>query len=362
MGQDMDTITVLIKPASSSCNLHCRYCFYTDVSENRITASYHVMSEETVDIVIRRIAEALGQKGTANISFQGGEPTMAGLDFFTMFTEKLDAYQEIQTHYSMQTNATLINDAWAQFLQEHHFLVGVSLDGYQTNMDHYRYDAQKRGVYFQVLKGIDCLKKAHVDFNILTVVTKELAQHASSLMQFYLDHHFDYVQLIPCLPGLKEQENEISLTPDLYASFYLEFFQAWKKAYLKGNIVSVNLFENLAGMLQGVPPYQCGMNGNCTVQYVIEANGDIYPCDFYCLDEFCLGNLKDHSLEELSGGKQAAAFLNGSECRRKPCETCPVERYCHGGCRRQNVCYLSQDSCAYQKVLMTVLPQLAHLM
>jgi len=358
----MDTITVLIKPASSSCNLHCRYCFYTDVSENRTTASYHVMSSETAEVVIMRIAEALDQKGTANISFQGGEPTMAGLAFYEMFTEKLDAYQEIQTHYSMQTNATLINEAWAQFLHDHHFLVGVSLDGYQTNMDHYRYDAEKRGVYFQVLKGIDCLKKAQVDFNILTVVTEELARHGRSLMQFYLDHHFAYVQLIPCLPGLKEQENEISLTPEIYASFYIEFFQTWKKAYLKGQIVSVGLFENLAGMLAGMPPYQCGMNGQCTIQYVIEANGDVYPCDFYCLDEYCLGSLQESSFAQLAASAHASAFLNGAACQKEPCLTCSVRQFCNGGCRRQNVCFLREDFCAYQKVLTAVLPELQQLM
>ena len=358
----MDTISVLIKPASSSCNLRCRYCFYTDVSENRATASYQTMSEETADIVIQRIADALQLKGKANISFQGGEPTTAGLSFFEMFVQKFQAYPDIQVHYSMQTNATLINDAWAQFLHEHHFLVGVSLDGYQTNMDHYRYDVQKRGVYYQVLRGIDYLKKADVEFNILTVVTKELAQHGSSLLKFYLEHHFDYVQLIPCLPGLNETENEISLTPEQYASFYLDFFQAWKKAYTQGHFISVNLFENLAGMLSGVPPYQCGMLGRCSIQYVIEANGNVYPCDFYCLDEDCLGNLKEASLQQLSDSAKAKEFLASNNCMKEPCRNCSVRSYCNGGCRRQNVCYLSEESCAYQKVLLTILPQLQQML
>ena len=354
----LDTLSVMIKPASSACNLTCKYCFYTDVSENRSTASYPVMTEETVMTIAQRINEALDHKGTVNISFQGGEPTTAGLSFFEMFTKIFEAYTDIEVHYSMQTNATRINDAWAQFLQEHHFLVGVSLDGYQTNMDYYRYDVQKRSVYFQVLRGIDCLKKANVEFNILTVVTNELSKHGSSLLKFYLEHHFDYVQLIPCLPGLTETENEISLTPEQYASFYIDFFQAWKKAYRKGNRISVNLFENLAGMLAKIPPYQCGMIGRCSVQYVIEANGNVYPCDFYCLDEDCLGNLKDASFDQLSNCPKAKEFLASSNCMKEPCRDCPVRAYCNGGCHRQNVCYLNAEFCAYQKVLLIILPQL----
>ena len=355
------TISVMIKPASSLCNLRCRYCFYADISENRTIASHGIMSEETTDCVISRINEALKGKGTANISFQGGEPSVAGLSFFRHFTEEMRKYPGIKVNYALQTNGTLITEEWAEFFHEHNFLIGVSLDGYKLNMDTFRFDAQGQSVFDRVMKTVKMLRKYRVDFNILTVVTDDLASHAKGLFRFYRENRFRYVQLIPCLPGFSECTDEFALTPEKYASFYIEFFEAWLREYRRGNPVSVNLFENLYGMTHGEMPYQCGMLGRCTVQYVIESNGDVYPCDFYCLDEYLLGNLYEASFVQLRDSEAAQRFLAGSACRRKPCETCPYVRICNGGCRRQNVCYLTDEFCAYQKVLDHILPVLSRL-
>lgn len=357
----MKNISVLIKPASSLCNLRCRYCFYIDESEKREEASHGVMSEEMMDCLIERIAEALHQEGVANISFQGGEPTVAGLDYFRHFVSKMQEYPQIEVHYSLQTNGTLLNEEWSAFFAEHRFLIGVSLDGYESNMNDFRYDIQKIGVYTKVMRGIDFLEKANVEYNILTVVTKNLARHGKALVGFYRSHKFRYVQLIPCLPPLDAtQEDDMSLTPELYDTFYLDFFREWKKLVLKGEVISVNLFENLMSMLYGYPPYQCGMIGKCIPQYVIESNGDVYPCDFYCLDEYRLGNIQKSSFEELRGN--AGTFLATSTCTKKPCESCRFVNMCNGGCRRQNVCYLDEDTCAYQKVLLKILPELYELL
>lgn len=198
-------ISVLIKPASSLCNLRCRYCFYHDVSENRTIASTGIMKEEVMEKLIARISEELEEGGLASISFQGGEPTMAGLPYFRTFTETVKGYPNIRPQYSIQTNATLLDEEWADFFKENDFLVGVSLDGYQTNMDEFRYEPLKRGVFYKVLKGIDLLKDAKVDYNILTVVTAQLAKHPDALFKFFKSHNFEYIQLIPCLPGLNEK-------------------------------------------------------------------------------------------------------------------------------------------------------------
>ena len=345
-------ISVLIKPASSLCNLRCRYCFYSDVSENRSVASFGVMEKETMHSLVEKISLHLKDGGDAFISFQGGEPTVAGLEYFKDFVLEVSKHPDIVPHYSIQTNGTLIDENWAKFFKDHAFLVGVSLDGYQTNMDKFRYDPLKRGVFYKVLSGIEELKKADVDFNILTVVTSDLAKHPKALYKFFVEHHFEYIQLIPCLPGLEEQSNAMSLTPDLYASFYNGFFDCWKADYIKGEkYLNVNLFENIAGMLQGYPPYQCGMLGRCSQQFVVEGNGDVYPCDFYCLDEHKLGNIRELSFKQLSESKNAKDFINASDCKKKPCESCRYINICNGGCRRQNICYLKEDRCAYREVL-----------
>lgn len=352
MCMDMNNISVLIKPASSLCNLRCRYCFYANEAENRDISSHGIMREETVKILTSRINEALEGKGTANISFQGGEPTTAGLDFFRTFVSSMQKYPGIQVQWSVQTNGTLLNEEWAEFFHEHHFLVGVSLDGYQKNMDQFRVDTRNKGVYWSVNKGIDCLKKAGVEYNILTVVTRQLAEHPKALFSFYKEHHYEYVQLIPCLPPLDGSDDGISLRSQDYESFFIEFFDAWDKDARKtGKPLNVNLFDNIMGMLQGYAPYQCGMLGRCSVQYVIESNGDVYPCDFYCLDEWKLGNLKDDSFAQLAEKNSAESFMKTSSCRKAPCSSCRYQNMCNGGCRRQNACYLTDEHCAYQKLL-----------
>ena len=352
----------MIKPASSSCNLRCKYCFYADISENRQTASNGIMTDDMLDVLIDRIAEVLEEEGTANISFQGGEPTVAGLEYFRKFTAKMKEHPGIKTVYALQTNGTLIDEEWADFFKENHFLLGVSLDGWQSNMDTFRYDAAHKSVYYRILNNIDILEKKKAEYNILTVVTKDLARHPKGLFNFYKEHKYRYVQLIPCLPGLQDPEEPHSLTPELYADFCNAFFDLWyKELTVKQNYISINLFDNLMEMVRGHMPYQCGMLGQCSVQYVIESNGDVYPCDFYCLDEYLLGNLKENSFAQLRLSDNAMNFMETSSCMKKPCETCRYLNMCHGGCRRQNICYLNESECAYQKVLDHVLPLLSRL-
>lgn len=151
----------------------------------------------------------------------------------------------------------------------------------------------------------------------------------------------------------------MALTPELYASFFKGFYEAWNEDFIKtGKPLNVNLFENIAAMLEGYPPYQCGMLGRCSQQFVIEANGDVYPCDFFCLDEVRLGNLMDSSFRQFRQTENAESFITSSECKKKPCETCRYVNICSGGCKRQNVCYLTDDYCGYREVLDLIVPGL----
>ncbi len=357
----MGSISVMVKPASSACNLRCRYCFYADVAASREAAVHGMMTAGTSALLAQRLAEAVGYSGDASVSFQGGEPTLAGLDWFRAFADEMGRYPGVTVHWSLQTNGTLLDERWCAFLAERDFLVGISLDGPRSNTDRVRLDAAGDGTYARAMRGIELLDRAGVEFNVLTVVTRQLAQKPRQLMQFYLQQDLADVQLIPCLPPLDGTDDGMCLRPRDYRSFYLGFFRAWRKAYEGGRLIRVNLFDNLLGMLEGYAPYQCGMLGRCTMQYVVESNGDVYPCDFYCLDERRLGNLADASLHELGTSLRAQEFLGREDCRREPCATCRFARICNGGCRRQNVCYLTDGSCAHQAVLAEVLPALAQL-
>ena len=360
----MKQIALLIKPASSSCNLRCSYCFYSDLGSEREQANYGIMNEEVAASLIDKTFCALDEDGTAVFSFQGGEPVLAGLDWFIRFTELVDKRRVKQTvRYALQTNGTLIDDAGAAWFQRPHFLIGVSLDGLQANMDRFRYDANKKGVMFQVLRGIACLKKRKVEFNILTVVTQSLARSPKALYEYMKKNHFDYIQLIPCLPSLTGMTaDEEALTPKLYAEFFLAFFDCWYRDARQGKMIEVNLFSNLLEMLSGRPPYQCGMLGRCSLQYVVEADGSVYPCDFFVLDRWRLGNCASDSFETMSRSALAAEFLNSDNAENALCFQCRYRRFCRGGCRRQNVCYLQEDYCGYQALLDGILPRLESLL
>lgn len=347
---------LLLKPASSSCNLRCQYCFYHDEAQNRTVFSHGKMTKENTEILLRRIQQIIDKDGHLHIAFQGGEPTLMGLEWFTWFVDEVEQICH-HVHWTIQTNGTLIDEQWCQLFLEHHFLVGVSLDGFASNMDKFRFDPLGKSVYYKVLAACDLLRQYGVEFNILTVVTHQLSKHGKGLYAFYKDHHFMDVQLIPCLPSLDEQDDGVSLR----AVEYIEFFkEIWKCIHLdtqrNQQPVRVNIFENILSMfVYGQPPYQCGYIGHCGIHQIVESNLDVYPCDFYCLDQYRLGNLQDTDFQTLRTNEVARKFLMDESCMKKPCMTCPYVKICHGACRRQNCCFLSDQQCGYQQVLNDVL-------
>ncbi len=358
----MKRISFLVKPASSLCNMRCRYCFYADVAEHRAQKSHGVMNDEVMSALVDR-ALALGDDAEITFAFQGGEPTCAGLDFFGRFCERVDARRTNQTvHYALQTNGYVIDEAWAAFLKEHGFLVGVSLDGYRDLHDWLRPDAAGAGTFDRVMGAVETLRAAGVDFNILTVLTAQLARHPQKLYRFYQRNGLDYIQLIPCLPGLEEDEGSaFSLTPELFASFYRVFFRLWLEEFRRGTYRSVTLFDNVIPLFAGRPPQQCGMLGSCAPQFVVESSGEVYPCDFYVLDRYRMGSIVDDSLEELARSEPLRAFL--AEPRRpcSQCADCPFEGICHRNCKRLNVAYYTEDYCGYRAFLEEAAPAMAQI-
>lgn len=355
-------VAVLIKPFSSGCNLNCRYCFYADESRHRLVPSHGLMSYETMDTVISRIAEYLDDEGTAIISFQGGEPVLAGLEYYRNFMARMKKHPGIKALYGIQTNGTLLTRRWARFFRDNGFLVGISLDGFRDNMDRFRVDRHGESVFDSVMQGLQLLKEENVPYSVLTVITRQLAYCPDQLFDFLVEQNIEQIQLIPCLPALEDSDDGMSLTGRLFADFHIRFFDRWLQYYQSGHIINVGMYENLLRLMTGQPPLQCGVIGKCAIQNVIEANGDVYPCDFYCLDEQRLGNVHEHTLAELSENKTALRFLEGEHCEKDPCKECTYRMICHGGCRRQNVCWLGHDYCGYREVLEHILPALSQLL
>lgn len=354
----MKNLSFLIKPASSLCNLKCKYCFYADVSEHRDVANMGIMNSSTLHKLIDCAFDNLDSNGVVTFAFQGGEPVLAGINYFKEFTDYANSKKGVnqKISYAIQTNGTLIDEEWVNLFKENHFLVGISLDGYKENHNYFRLTSLNKESYSIIMKNVELLKKNEVDFNILTVLTRQLAKHPLRLYDFYVKNDFKYVQLIPCLKGLDDEEDSFSLTPELFADFYKKFYDLWLKDFRKGNYRSFNLFDNLLLMLSNQMPYQCGLLGFCSLQLVVEGDGSVYPCDFYVLDKYKGGNLNTDSLDSIM--KNMRCFVEEKKKMSPLCSTCHYIKICHGNCKRMNNLYFGENYCGYQEFLKHAIPSM----
>ena len=328
----MPPLHLLIKPASSACNLRCKYCFYADVSAHRETRFYGFMSEQLLAILVRRALEEA--EGSCTFAFQGGEPTLVGLDFYRRLIDLQKTYNKkrIPIHNAIQTNGVALDDSWASFLAENRFLVGLSLDGYRELQDFMRTDPQGNGSYDAVMRTAASFDRYGVQYNILCVVNRYVARHPQKVYRAL--RHFGYLQFIPCLDGFDAEKQPYSLTPQDYAHFLTSVFDLYYRDFIDGRPVSVRDFDNYIQMLLGMPPEACGMNGVCSCAFTVEGDGSVFPCDFYVLDAFRLGNVRDMSFSDMRNSEAALAFLRPSRHVREECRACPWFRLCRGGCRR----------------------------
>lgn len=332
----MPPITLLIKPASSNCNLRCNYCFYHSLSQNRQIKSYGIMSADTLEILVKKALDYA--EYYCNFAFQGGEPTIAGIDFYKNLVGFVNKYNKrnIKINYSIQTNGVLINEEWAEFFYKHKFLVGISLDGPKDIHDSMRVDTNEKGSFTRVMRALQLFNRFKVEYNILCVVNNFVARHISQVYEFFKKNDFQYLQFIPCLDPLNEEPGayEYSLTNERFANFLKTLFDLWYKDIMNGRAISVRYFDNLINMAMGKPPESCGMSGVCSPYYVIEANGGVYPCDFYVIDKWYMGNILENDFELLEKSGVSHEFSDTSLYTDPECKCCQWYGLCRGGCRR----------------------------
>jgi uncharacterized protein len=333
----MPPMSILIKPASGSCNLRCRYCFYTDAAAHRASPSLGRMSPETAEILVDR-AMNYGD-GSCSFVFQGGEPTLRGLDFFRQFSTLVKKHsnpKKLQISYAFQTNGILLDDDWADWFAENHVLVGLSLDGPKDLHDRCRVDVEGRGTFQRVLNAAHLLDRHGVDYNILTVVTEASARSGQKLYQFFQKNGFRYQQYIECLAPLDQigETAPDALSPARYGQFLKTMFDCWYRDIKAGHYVYNRYFENLMMIMVGQVPESCTMQGVCGPQWVIEADGSVYPCDFYALDQWRLGNIVTDSFAQLEQAREQSGFVAWSRQVPADCLACHWRPLCQGGCRR----------------------------
>jgi uncharacterized protein len=329
-------VSALIKPASSKCNMQCKYCFYHDVANNRSVADFGFMSMETLEVIIKKILQFAS--GNATFSFQGGEPTLCGIDFFESVVRLQKEYNTHNVRISncLQTNGILVNHEWAEFLHRQNFLVGLSLDGPREVHDQHRLDAQGRGTFEQVMQAVALFDEHKVEYNVLFVVNKLTARHPDELYNFFKRHNFSFLQFMPCIDPENNERglHPYSLEPKYYTFFLKHFFDKWSTDFLSGRGVSVRYFDNLVRIAAGMPYEMCSLLGSCQCQFVFEADGSVYPCDFYVTDQWKLGNIHENEILGLHENENSRRFRQTSLSTAPICQNCRWKFLCRGGCRR----------------------------
>ena len=335
----MPPVFVLIKPASSACNMACEYCFYRDVSSHREHSFEGMLTLQTMEKIITAAMEFA--EVSCTFGFQGGEPTLAGLDFYRQVVQMQQRLCKpgVQIFNSIQTNGLCINEEWANFLADNHFLVGLSLDGPPALHDLNRRDHRGTGTADRVLNTAHLFDKYHVEYNILCVVTGKNAREIRKIYHYYRQNKFDYLQFIPCLEPMDQVRGKerYHLSVDDYGEFLIKIFDLWYEDLKNGHYVSIRHIDNWIGILLGQRPEACSMNGRCSIQFVVEGDGGVYPCDFYVTDEWKLGNVNTDTFAQMLRSPNAQEFIKASIPLPDECRVCPILNLCRNGCRRDRL-------------------------
>lgn len=312
-------MNIMIKPVSGHCNIDCRYCFYKEGHTCNTQ-----MTLKTMTAVVDRLSVFL--RGGYPLVFQGGEPLLAGHAFYENLFTYL-ASKNLKPQILIQTNGTLLDDAYARLFAENSVLVGVSIDGPNTTHRIHRDNFEA------VMNGIRHLRRRNCEFNILTVVTNELCSHLSDVYEFYRHEGLDYQQYIPCMAPAGGNPY-LFLSEENYGQFLTELYDLWSKDFHNERYVYIRYFENLLQLLAGFQPEECGAAGICSLQFLVESDGSVYPCDFFVEEPYRLGNLHTDNLETLRKRLSDTDFLPSSQFLPDECRQCSHLNFCRGGCRR----------------------------
>ncbi len=276
-------------------------------------------------------------KGAVSFAWQGGEPLLAGYDFFEEVIWLQTRYAPPGTHIanSVQTNGTLITEKFAEFFKKHNFLLGVSIDGPRPIHDARRVNFRGEGSFDRIMQRVALLEKHKVDFNVLSVIHKGNVGKASELFEFYRKHHFHYVQFIPCMNFQSQrvdQPGTYEITAQEFGDFLCEAFDYW---FNDGNpTISVRFFDSLMNVYLDRGAELCAHAKSCGRTLILEQNGDAFPCDFYIHSDWKLGNVGSDSLKEIMANPLFDRFSSLKTTLPDRCKSCQWLKLCFGGCPR----------------------------
>ncbi|MFB3168678.1 anaerobic sulfatase maturase [Neobacillus sp. 179-C4.2 HS] len=348
---------ILAKPSGPICNLDCHYCFYTEKEAFFTGTSKFRMSEEIIEVFI---SQYIKSQDVDEIPFvwQGGEPTLMGLEFYKRVIELQKKYGTgKRITNSLQTNGTLLTEEWCKFLADHNFLVGLSLDGPESIHDRYRVDRGGKPTFHKVLNALHLLKKYNVSFNVLVCVTKNSSMHPLEIYNFFKKEGVEFIQFIPIVERLPDTEaiklglrhatppsviqeegqkavSDWTVDSEEYGDFLIAIFDEWVRKDV-GKIHVMN-FEHALTSWLGLPATTCFFAETCGRAGIVEHNGDVYSCDHFMYPEYKLGNIFDDAFNEMiDSNKQRAFGENKKSSLPKYCQSCEVRFACNGECPKQ---------------------------
>jgi uncharacterized protein len=346
---------VITKPIGPICNLDCTYCFYLEKESLYPTGEEWRMRPEVLETYIRAYIEAQDVP-EVNFAWQGGEPTLLGIDFFRRAVTLQQRYSNgKRIHNALQTNGTLLDEQWCCFLRDNNFLVGLSIDGPRELHDLYRVDKKQHPTFDAVLRGIHLLKEHGVEFNTLTVVNRANSYNPLEVYRFLRDQGSGFIQFIPLVERiapttLKVRGLELAEPPmagamdgqsvavtswSVEARQYGEFLCAIFDEWVRNDVgkTFVQLFDIALGLWLGTPSALCFFRETCGDALALEHNGDLYACDHYVYPRYRLGNLMNESLGSMVA---SAAQRKFGEDKRATlpnyCRHCEVRFACNGEC------------------------------
>jgi len=346
---------LLAKPTGAVCNLDCSYCFFLS-KEMLYPGSRFRMADDLLETYIRQLVEAHAGSPEVTIAWQGGEPTLMGLDFFRRSVELAQAYVAPgqRVSHTIQTNGTLVDAEWASFFAEHGVLVGISIDGPRDVHDAFRVDKGGKGSFDRVMRGLDALRSAGADWNALTTLHAGNAARGVEVYRFLRDDcGASFVQFIPIVERISPEDRdgsvwsswrdrplytqtgaevtERSIQPEQYGRFLVDVFEEWVRRDV--GTVYVQMFDVALANWVGEPPSLCVHSETCGLALALEHTGDLYSCDHYVEPDYRLGNIRfTHMLELVASPQQRRFGLDKRDTLPRFCVECNVRFACHGGC------------------------------
>lgn len=328
----MEDFQVFIKPVGGSCNMNCSYCYYLDKEEMYQDCGKCI----TDDLLEKYIIQQIDASDDSEVffSWHGGEPTLAGLDFFRRVVSFQHKYlpKNRTVVNGIQTNGTLINDQWANFLKRENFIVGISLDGPEDFHSANRHRKDGRPAFNEALRGYQLLKKNRIPCEILCVVSASNVDHPLELYTFFKDLDASFITFIPLVNKNKEDKiSEQTVNPESFGRFLCTIFDEWKRSDI--GRIKVQIIEEALRTAFGQEHTLCIFKKTCGRVPVIELNGDFYSCDHFVDKEHLIGNIRDHSLYELLENPAQLSFgQQKHDLLPKYCLRCEVLKMCNGAC------------------------------